>query len=254
MTAPTCREIQPELSLLVDSRLRAEVEVRVREHLGGCAACRGVLADLDRLRRATRDVGPIAPPDHVWLQIAGNLRQPDTSSRAARTRARAPIWQWAGLAAALVLVTAGLYVAQRAQRAQPAQQAQPTRSGAPTQAGNATPAGSVEAVADELNLAAAHYERALAELEAMAKSSASPVDDTVAGDVRESLGAIDLAIAESRAALASNPQSEPARDSLFDALLRKITVLQTTVSLINEMRSGDPEGAQRAAETLGKKS
>ena len=228
MTAPTCREIQPELSLLVDSRLRAEAEVRVREHLGSCATCRGVLADLDRLRRATRDIRPIAPPDHVWLQIAGTLRHSDTSSRTPRTRARAPIWQWAGLAAALVLVTAGLYIAQRAQRAQPT----PFGS-APTQADNAAASGSVEA---------------------MTKASDSPVDDAVATDVRDSLGAIDLAIAESRAALASNPQSEPARDSLFDALRRKITVLQTTVSLINEMRSGDPEGAQRAAETLGKKS
>ena len=249
MTAPTCREIQPELSLLVDSRLRAEVEVRVREHLGSCATCRGVLADLDRLRRATREIGPIAPPDHVWLQIAGNLRQSDASNRTARTPSRAPIWQWAGLAAALVVVTAGLYVAQRIQ------QTQPTPSGtAPAQADNAAPAGSVEAIAGELNLAAAHYERALTELEAMTKTSGSPMDDTIAADVRDSLSAIDLAIAESRAALASNPQSEPARDSLFDALRRKITVLQTTVSLINEMRSGDPEGAQRAAETLGKKS
>jgi hypothetical protein len=247
MTAPTCREIQPELSLLVDSRLRAEVEVRVREHLGSCAACRSVLADLGRLRRATREIGPIAPPDHVWLQIAGNLRQSDAPSRPARAPAGGPIWQWAGLAAALVLVTIGLYLVQRTQQAGPT-------SGAPTQAGNAAPAGSVEAIADELNLAAAHYERALTELETMTKTNDSPMDDTVATDVRESLGAIDLAIAESRAALASNPQSEPARDSLFDALRRKITVLQTTVSLINEMRSGDPEGAQRAAETLGKKS
>ena len=168
--------------------------------------------------------------------------------RAARARptSRAPIWQWAGLAAALVLVTAGLYLVQRAQPA--------PSGGTSTEADNASPAGSVEAIADELNLAAAHYERALTELEAMTKTSDSPVDDTIATDVRDSLGAIDLAIAESRAALASNPQSEPARDSLFDALRRKITVLQTTVSLINEMRSGDPEGAQRAAETLGKKS
>jgi hypothetical protein len=241
MTVPTCREIQPELSLLVDSRLRADVEVRVREHLGGCATCRGVLADLNRLRRATREIGPIAPPDHVWLQIAGNLRQSDASAKAPRQPARTPVWQWAGIAAALVLVTAGLYVAQRIQTSPPA----PAEAPGP---------GSVEAIAEQLNLAAAHYERALAELEALAKNDDASGDATITADVRESLGAIDLAIAESRAALASNPQSEPARDSLFDALRRKITVLQTTVSLINEMRSGDPEGAQRAAETLGKKS
>ena len=247
MTAPTCRDIQPELSLLVDSRLRADVEIRVREHLGSCATCRGVLADLNRLRRVTREIGPIAPPDHVWLQIAGNLHQADAAgSRGSRRAPRAPIWQWAGIAAALVLVTAGLYLAERIQTSPPASST--------SQGENGAPAGSVDAIAEQLNLAATHYERALAELEALSKNDESPVGDTVAADVRESLGAIDLAIAESRAALASNPQSEPARDSLFDALRRKITVLQTTVSLINEMRSGDPEGAQRAAETLGKKS
>ena len=245
MTSSTCREIQPALSLLVDSRLTAEAEVRVREHLGTCPACRGVLADLDRLRRATREIGPISPPDHVWLQIAGQIRQSDRATTAPARPVRAPIWQWAGLAAALVLVTAGVYVVER----MPSGPSAP-----PAQTEARTPAGSVDAIADELNLAAAHYERALAELEALAGANGSPVDAAVAGDVHRSLDAIDLAIAESRAALASNPQSEPARDSLFDALRRKITVLQTTVSLINEMRSGDPDGAQRAAETLGKKS
>ena len=245
MTASTCREIQPQLSLLVDSRLRAEAEITVREHLGSCASCRAILADLSRLRHATREVGPIAPPDHVWLQIAGNLRTSESSHRTPRVSARAPVWQWAGLAAALVLITAGLYVVQRFQTAS---------SDPPTQAENSPPSGSVDAIADELNLAAAHYERALAELEALTRTSEPAVEGSIATDIRDSLGAIDLAIAESRAALASNPQSEPARDSLFDALRRKITVLQTTVSLINEMRSGDPEGAQRAAETLGKKS
>ena len=247
MTPPTCREIQPDLSLLVDSRLRADVEVRVREHLGSCATCRGVLADLTELQRATRDIGPIAPPDHVWLQIAGNLRASghvDPLVAASRASAIVAMDGHRGRARARHRRTVPRAAASDARR----------RRTAPALADNASPTGSVEAVADELNLAAAHYERALAELEALGKNGDPAVDETLAADVRESLGAIDVAIAESRAALASNPQSEPARDSLFDALRRKITVLQTTVSLINEMRAGDPEGAQRAAETLGKKS
>jgi hypothetical protein len=179
----------------------------------------------------------------VWLQVAGQLRR-STPEPTTPTRARPnPAWQWAGLAAALVLITAVLYFVQR----------MPVGN-TPAVADNAAPVGSVETIAGELNLAAEHYERALAELEALARTSETTMDDAVAADMRVSLGAIDRAIAESRAALASNPQSEPAQDSLFDALRRKVEVLQTTVALINEMRLGDPQGAQRAAETLGNKS
>jgi hypothetical protein len=140
-----------------------------------------------------------------------------------------------------VLITGALYFVQRL----------PSQGGA---ADNAPLPGSVEVVADELNLAAAHYERAIAELDALSRSGEGPVDAAAVSVMRENLDAIDTAIAESRAALASNPQSEPARDSLFDALRRKITVLQMTVSLLNEIRAGDANGAQQAAETLRKPS
>jgi predicted anti-sigma-YlaC factor YlaD len=242
---PVCRDIEPALSLLVDGRLSARAEEQVRAHLGGCPSCRGLLADLDRLRRAARQAGgPITPPPHLWLQVAGQIRRDVPEAAPARPRRSQPVWQWTGLAAALVLVTLGIYVVQRL----------PGDATAPTAADNAAPAGSVQVIAGELNLAVEHYERALAELEALAQTSQTPMDDAVAGELRASLKLIDQAIAESRAALASNPQSEPAQASLFDALRRKVEVLQTTVALINEMRLGDPQGAQRAAETLGNKS
>ena len=245
MTSPSCREIQPALSLLVDGRLSAKTEEQVRIHLGGCPACRGVLADLDRLKRAARQAGgPMAPPDHVWLELAGQIRRSAPAPSSSPRRPHGAIGQWIGIAAALILVTAVVYMLQRA----------PGEAPPATVVDTAAPAGSVETIAGELNLAADHYERALKELEALARTSDSTVDDAVVADVRQTLGAVDLAISESRAALASNPQSEPAQDSLFDALRRKIAVLQTTVALINEMRMGDPEGAQRAAETLGNKS
>ena len=56
---------------------------------------------------------------------------------------------------------------------------------------------------------------------------------------------IDKAIVDSRTALKSNPDSEPARETLLDALQRKISVLQTTVALMNEMRKGDAAAAAR---------
>ena len=56
---------------------------------------------------------------------------------------------------------------------------------------------------------------------------------------------IDEAISESRAALQSEPQSESAQESLFTALRRKVALLQETLALINEMRTGDQDGAAR---------
>jgi hypothetical protein len=111
----------------------------------------------------------------------------------------------------------------------------------------------VDSATAELNLALEDYGRAIRELETLAASGDSTIDPALAETIQGSLSAIDQAIAESRTALVTNPESEPARASLFDALSRKITTLQTTVSLINEMRQGDQEGAARVA-AQGKKS
>jgi CHASE3 domain sensor protein len=61
--------------------------------------------------------------------------------------------------------------------------------------------------------------------------------------LQKNLQVIDEAIAESRAALRAEPQSAPARDSLFDALKRKVALLQDTIALMNEMRKGNAAGA-----------
>jgi len=65
--------------------------------------------------------------------------------------------------------------------------------------------------------------------------------------LQKNLQVIDQAIAESRAALKSEPQSAQARDSLFEALRKKVTVLQDTIALMNHMRMGDAAGAAQVA-------
>jgi hypothetical protein len=182
----------------------------------------------------------------VWLEVAGQMRlspapAPVAAEPVRRARARAAIVQWIGLAAALVVVTLGYYALQRA-------------SGSQTSESNVQPAGTVEAVAEELSLATEHYEKAVAQLEAIAKADASTLDPAIAATLRQNIQTIDAAIAESRTALATNPGSEPARASLFEALRRKVGVLQATVTLMNEMRKGNQAGAAEAAAAFGKKS
>ena len=63
---------------------------------------------------------------------------------------------------------------------------------------------------------------------------------------------IDQSIDESRAALKVNPANERAQESLFEAFRTKISLLQDTISLINEMRKGNQAEAARIADGLNK--
>jgi CHASE3 domain sensor protein len=103
-------------------------------------------------------------------------------------------------------------------------------------------------------MALEHYEKAISELETMARAGTGTIDPALAATMQKNLSAIDQAIAQSRTALVEQPSSEPARTSLFEALRRKISVLQTTVALMNQMRLGDADGAARLAAGAGKKS
>ena len=243
-----CHEITARLNAYIDGTLAADERADVAAHVDRCGQCRGVLRDLERVRATARQLGPIAPPDHLILEIAGQIRleQPSAPSpamsipAAPAQRRRGVALEWLGLAAALVIITIGAYFF--------------VRLPGPDATGNATDGGSVQSVTDELQLAMQHYENAIAELEKLARSDTGEIDPAVAEALAQNIRAIDQAIAESRGALTNDPQSEPARESLFDALRRKVGALQATVTLMNEMRQGNAAGAAAAAAGLSKKS
>jgi hypothetical protein len=231
-----CHEIEPRLSEFVDGTLEPDEHALVSSHVTQCARCQDLAADLTRLRDGARHLGPVTPPAHVWLEVAGQVRLDGRPAPQAVHRARAAAGaprQWLGLAAALVLVTLGVWLVQRA----PA-----SLGGQP-----ADGLSSVEVVRSELELAMQHYEKAITTLETMAEGGDDSLDPVVAGTLRTNLTVLNRAIAESRQALADDPGSVPARDSLFEALRQKVVLLQSTVTLINEMRKGNPEGAVAAS-------
>ncbi|HVQ40850.1 MAG TPA: zf-HC2 domain-containing protein [Vicinamibacterales bacterium] len=239
----TCEETRLHISPLIDGELSGDDAAAVLAHLAGCDACSWFRQDLDRVRRAAASLGPIAPPDHVWLHVAGQTRLEYPAAVAPRRPAaqRGAIAQWLGIAAALIVVTIGAYVVGS------------TTSSAP-QGSNPATTASVETVADELNLAMQHYERAITELDALAQSGSNALDPSMAAMLSQNMKTINAAISESRSALVHNPGNGPARDSLFEALRRKVVVLQATVNLMNEMRKGNQVGAIEAAAAFGKKS
>jgi anti-sigma factor RsiW len=226
---------------LVDGTLgsirRAELEL----HLDECESCRRLADDLVRIRDLAASLEPLPLPDRVWPQIAGRLRQEGRivpTPVAVATRRLAPL----ALAASLLLVVAAALYTLYPRNAAPVR----------PDAGNAASVDAVQGVESEFRLAEQHYQNAIARLQEAAKSDNGAIDAQTAATLQKNLELIDQAIAESRAALKSEPQSAPARDSLFDALKRKVTLLQDTIALMNQMRKGDAAGAAQLVDSVNK--
>lgn len=283
-----CTEFQPALSELVDGTLSREGKARLESHLEECTDCRALLADLRRLRESARALPKMTPPESLCQKVradfdaeasrasakpavrasakraVGASARPAVGASARRVSAGMPAssakWRpgsvlrfiprrtsvLAGLAAAAVLVlavSAGIFFATRP--AVPASAVEPTSA-------HQTPEQTVQSVESELDLADQHYEKAIAGLEQVAKDGQALLDPQVAEVLQKNIGVIDQAIRESRTALRSQPTSELAQASLFDALQRKVGLLRDTISLINEMRKGDQAGTAKVVGSLGK--
>jgi anti-sigma factor RsiW len=247
----TCHQYEAALSEYVDGTLQAsdqpgdEALVDALEaHLADCGRCRAIVEDFHTLRDAARTLQPHVPPAHVWTRIAQ-----ETGSPAGRPWwaivPRVPRWQPIAAAALVFLVLAGTWLGWH-QLGAPA----PATTVARPAQGQAPDPALVQDVETELKLAEEHYVRAIAGLEAIAKAEGSELDPQTAEVLQANLTVIDAAIGESRAAVQTEPASEVARNSLFEALRRKVTLLQDTIALINEMRKGNQEGAARIMSEL----
>ena len=252
----TYRESMQEL---IDGTIGTIRRAELERHLADCAECRSFLADMEVIRKATDSLDPLEPPDGVWLQIAGRLRQEGrVQAPPAPMPSRAPRYAVLAITASLVLavgVAIGLLVTQYRNAGSPA----PTTASAPAAPGTPAETVDVGSVEAEFRLAEQHYQNAIAKLEQAARldqaasgAGDNAMDAQTAAMLQKNLQVIDQAIAESRAALRSEPLSASARDSLFDALKRKVALLQDTIALMNEMRKGNSAGAAQIVDGLNK--
>jgi hypothetical protein len=229
-----CRDFEEQLSLYVDDLLDSAAADDVRAHVEHCVACAGLLADLAHIAGTAKLLGPVAPPEHLYARLVTRLPSAPSGSGIGSTPGR-PFWRWAGIAAT-VIAAAGLgWLAIGV--------AQPDAPGA---ASEPTMADGSTAVTAELELAVRQYERAVSDLDAAAAAAGGALETDIATAVRSGLDTLDRAITESRVALDTDPASEPARISLFEALRRKVDLLQTTVVIVNET---NPTEAARPVNT-----
>ena len=223
----------------IGSIRRAELEM----HLDQCEDCRALHDDLKRIHDAAAALPRLDAPDRAWLQIAGRLRQEgrihdETKPPAIR---RHSYIGWLAAAAALILaVTAAVILLRPSGPApQTAQSAPPTT--APAVA--ATDPRALESATTAVEAAQDQFEKAIADLEKVAKANQQVLDPATSTTIDKNLGILDQAIAENRAAVKTDPTSAAARETLFETLRQKVTLLQDTISLINEMRKGNNAAA-----------
>ena len=246
---------------LVDGTIGAIRRAELERHLRECDECRTFLADMETLRDATGSLDPLAPPDGVWLQIAGRLRQ-EGRVTLPPARQAGPSRHFALIAiAASLLLAVGVAIVMLLPQYRSARPSATPAAATPatTPSGNAATEVAVESVESEFRLAEQHYQNAITKLEQAARldqAAADPnrqvLDPGTAAMLQKNLQVIDQAISESRSALRAEPLSAPARDSLFDALRRKVALLQDTIALMNEMRKGNAAGAAQIVDGVNK--
>lgn len=252
----SCDEFRERVPDVVDAGPDDPIDETLGAHLRTCPACRALVDDLRRVRDAAAALDRPAPPPDLWPRIAHCLSSDEEFGArvAGRTSQRRPVtWVWLAAAAALVLaVGASLWTVGRSFVAGTTPSGPETHTGTSAAPGNATPGAIVESIEQELQLAAGHYEKAIAGLEQVANASDAPLDPAVMATLRQNLATIDAAIDESRVALKAQPENRLAQESLFEAFRRKIALLQDTIALMNEMRKGDQAGAARVVESVNK--
>jgi len=242
----------------LDARQRGEVE----RHLAGCADCRRLVDDLREIRTAVGQLNADLrePPVRAWARLERAIKlegdrgarklQPSATAAAgyARLKPSRSTVLWLSAAAILVLATVvGLQFRPGQRPATPAAGSSSSASGSASATASSEAAQAVEA---ELRAAEEHYTKAISGLEQITKTEQGALDPGTAATLQKNLAVIDQAIGESRAALKTQPASEPAQESLVENFKAKIGLLQDTVALINEMRKGNEAGAARIVSGL----
>jgi hypothetical protein len=199
-------------------------ERRIRLHLADCADCRRSFEELSAIVAAARELRAPEPPERIWQSISKSL-----PTRGASRPSRS--WFYPVLAAAATLVLGlSIWLLLRSPSSAPASTA-------------AEQAELADLVTEELKAAEAHYDKAIAGLEQIIAQNQGVLPGEIAAVLNQNLDLIENAIAESRTAITSDPQSPMAQESLLSALRSKVALLQNTILLINEVRKGEGEAA-----------
>jgi tetratricopeptide (TPR) repeat protein len=216
---PAIERLNEYLDQELDPRDRRKIET----HLSQCEECRRALDDLETIVRAASELPEVAPPERIWESIAASLIERKSLSK---TPSRSAFFPALAAAAALFVGVSLWLVLRSGETEAPADQA-----------------ALAYMVTRELEAAESHYDKAIVGLEQIIAQNDGVLPQELASVLNQNLDLIENAIGESRTAIATEPQSPAAQESLLQALRSKVTLLQNTILLINEVRKGQGENA-----------
>lgn len=217
-----------DLSAFVDGELDAERGAEVEAHLDRCSSCARVAADLRGLAGVAASLEDRLPATDLWPSIHERITAADRARVVPLRRpARRLSFTWSQLAAAsiaLVVIGGGsVWLALSGRGTAP--------GNGPAVADRAlAPSGDTVLVAD---FADETYDAAVADLESALEASRDRLDPGTVTTIERNLRIIDEAIAETRRALAADPNSVYLSAHLAEQMHRKLDVLRTATTAAN---------------------
>ncbi len=239
-----CEELESLLPGYMEGELDAAERRAAERHAAGCARCAALLGDVSSIVSAAGKLPPLTPSRDLWPEIEARIQPDVVPLSAARTRkeagARYAASRWttarlAAAAAALVISTAGItYVATtRADAARGTLAANTVlESGSPdSQSTGSSPASSGIARNASALSSEQLYDQEIAQLQTIVRERRSLLDTATIAVIQRNLAVIDSAIAQSRAALAADPNSRFLNEQLNSVLGQKVELLRTAALL-----------------------
>jgi hypothetical protein len=235
-------EFTDQLSAYVDHELSPGERSRLEAHLGTCADCRAVLADLREIVAAAPLYEGTPPGADLWPALAARLEAekmvalPTGRRESHATETRSPRrglhrFSLPELIAASILTAAlgagGTWFALRS----PA--SDPTVAAVTASVDSTRPLEPGRAVT--VSLADADYDAAVAELEQILMEGRSRLDTATVRVIDESLVRIDDAIADARNAIQRDPANAYLTRQITANMRRKLNLLRTAARAIAEL-------------------
>ena len=244
----TCDEFDAALSDYLEGTLDPAARATLESHAAGCDRCRALLADVSAITTAAAALPDLEPSRDLWPGIVDRIAAPVVTLPVAggRTAQRSYVRPWylapvplAAAAAVLIAATVGLtLLATRTNPAgtsvvasNPAHTAAPSADSLPAIPAPAPRVKNVSGTKPNAVPVQQIYASEIAELDSIVRDRRSQLDTGTVAVIEKNLKIIDAAIAQSRAALARDPNSGFLHNQLNDALNQKIALLRTVALL-----------------------
>lgn len=210
-----------QLNDFADARLDEGARYAATAHLASCAECEDALAALAATTQAARTLpSSIDPPADVWMSVRESIEH----AKEAPIGRQGPAWwatprRLAAAAAVLILASSGVTVLVMQQAG-----SMPDTAVVRAPAGGTTlPVG--------WQAAEQGYLASAAELHALLQEQRATLAPATIASVERSLATIDMAIAEARAALLTDPANAALADLLASNYRQKVELLRRATQL-----------------------